>query len=131
MSFNPEMLVVGREAKGLTQEDLSNLLNVSQGTVSRWESGLLEPGDSAQGECARYLDLTSEFFHRSDRVYGFNSTVFFHRRQQSAQDLTLRKLHARMNLLRMRIASLLRSSQLQTPQRFESFDVEEYDGKVE
>ncbi len=131
MSFNPEMLVLAREAKGLLQEDFANLLKVSQGTVSRWESGLLVPTTTAVHDFSVHLDLTEEFFQRADRVYGFNSTVFFHRRQQSATDRVLRKLHARMNILRMRISGLLRSAQIKVPYRFEAFDVGEYQGRVE
>src|SRR5450631_4019053 len=110
MSFNPEMLVLAREATGLLQGEFADLLAVSQGTASRWESGLLDPPDSAQERFAHHLNVTPEFFHRPDRVYGFNSTVFFHRRQQSASDRVLRRLHARMNILRMRIGCLLRSA---------------------
>jgi len=131
MKFNPEMLVLAREAKGIVQDKFAGLLKVSQGTVSRWESGLLEPSPTAVGEFSDHLDVTPEFFYRADRVYGFNSTVFFHRRRQSGMDMFLRKLHARMNILRMRIASLLRSAEIQTPYQFEHFDVGEYRGRVE
>jgi Zn-dependent peptidase ImmA (M78 family) len=64
-------------------------------------------------------------------VYGFNSTVFFHRRRQSGTDKILRKLHARMNILRMRIGILLRSPQLESPNTFQNFDLAEYQGRVE
>lgn len=131
MSFNPELLVLAREATGMLQGEFSELLAVNQGTLSRWESGLLDPPPSTQERFAYHLGVTPEFFHRSDRVYGFNSTVFFHRRQQSATDRLLRKLHARMNILRMRISNLLRSANIQVPYRFESFDVGDYQGKIE
>jgi Zn-dependent peptidase ImmA (M78 family)/transcriptional regulator with XRE-family HTH domain len=131
MSFNPEMLVLAREAKGIVQGEFAKLLNVSQGTVSRWEAGLLEPSDSILDRFSGHLEVTHEFFHRTDRVYGFNSTVFFHRRKQSGTDRPVRKLHARMNMLRMRIGVLLRSAQLQVPHRFEAFDLGEYKGRVE
>jgi Zn-dependent peptidase ImmA (M78 family)/transcriptional regulator with XRE-family HTH domain len=131
MSFNPEMLVLAREATGMLQGEFARLLAVSGGTASRWEAGLLDPPDSAQERFAHHLQVTPEFFQRTDRVYGFNSTVFFHRRQQSASDRLLRKLHARMNILRMRIGSLLRSAHIQVPYRFEAFDVGEYQGRVE
>jgi Zn-dependent peptidase ImmA (M78 family)/transcriptional regulator with XRE-family HTH domain len=131
MSFNPEMLVLAREAKGLLQAEFAELLNVHQGTVSRWESGLLEPTLQAQQVFGNHLGVTEDFFHRTDRVYGFNSTVYFHRRQQTTTDRVLRKLHARMNLVRMRIGSLLRSANIQVPYRIEPFDVGEYQGRVE
>src|SRR5437870_1734804 len=131
MRFNSEMLILAREAKGLVQGELAILLGVDQATVSRWEAGLIEPPDSAIESAGFHLDVTPEFFSRSDRVYGFNSTVFFHRRQRTGTDKPLRKLHARMNFIRMRIGALLRSASIATPHRFEAFDLGEYQGRVE
>lgn len=129
--FNPELLIVGREARGLSQGDFAELLNVAQGTVSKMESGILKPSDETIVELAHRCDVTPEFFFQSDRVYGFNSTVFFHRKRQSATDRILKKLHARMNILRMRIQRLLSSAKIQAPHRFQSLNVEEYRGRVD
>jgi Zn-dependent peptidase ImmA (M78 family) len=131
MNLNPEMLVLAREAKGIVQGDFAKLMRVSQGTVSRWETGLLEPPAAKLEEFGELLDVAPEFFGRSERVYGFNSTVFFHRRRQSGTDKILRKLHARMNILRMRIGVLLRSAQIESPHTVEHFDASEYQGRIE
>lgn len=131
MKFNPEMLVLAREAKGIVQDDFAELMKVHQGTVSRWEAALLEPTEETLTQFSSHLDVTPNFFYRSDRVYGFNSTVFFHRKRQTGTDKPLRKLHAKMNMLRMRIGKLLRSAQIQVPHRFESFDTAEFKGRIE
>src|SRR6185437_2618858 len=131
MVLNPEMLVLAREAKGIVQGEFATLMNVSQGTVSRWEPGQLKPPAATLEEFSKYLDVTPDFFRRGDRVYGFNSTVFFHRRRQAGTDKILRKLHARMNILRMRIGILLRSAQLESPYTFQNFDASEYQGRIE
>jgi hypothetical protein len=69
-------------------------------------------------------------FVQSDRVYGFNSTVFFHRKRQNLSDRTLRRLHAEMNLSRMRIGRLLRSADIPAC-RFQRIDPSEYKANIE
>lgn len=131
MNFNPEMLILAREANGLSQAELASFLKVAQGTISKMESGLLKPTEGLIQELAYLLGFSPQFFCQSDRVYGFNSTVFFHRKKQSATDRMLRKLHARMNVLRMRVRRLLQSASVETPFRFQALDVDEYQGRVE
>jgi Zn-dependent peptidase ImmA (M78 family)/transcriptional regulator with XRE-family HTH domain len=131
MTVNPEMLVLAREAKGIVQGEFAELLGVSQGTVSRWETGMLEPTSDVIDRYSDHLDVTPEFFQKAHRVYGFNSTVFFHRRRETGTDKALRKLHARLNILRMRIRTLLTSAHIESPFQFRRFDLADYQGRVE
>ena len=39
--FNPQMLVVAREAAGLTQSELAEAIGVTQSKISKLEDGLL------------------------------------------------------------------------------------------
>lgn len=129
--FNPEMLVLARESQELKQTDLSTLVGVKQGTLSKIESGLLEPSaELVQGMC-EVLPFPPDFFFQPDRIYGFNSTVFFHRKRQSLSDRILRKLHAYMNITRIRTERLLRSVHMESPCKFRQFDAHEYHGGAE
>ncbi|HAH51017.1 MAG TPA: transcriptional regulator, partial [Balneola sp.] len=38
--FNPSMLILARESRGLTQSKLSELIGLSQGKLSKVEKGL-------------------------------------------------------------------------------------------
>ena len=129
--FNPEMLVIARESRGLSQAELAKLVVLQQGTISKIESGLLPPSTDIIDRLARALRYPRILLFESDRVYGFNSTVFFHRRRQSLPDRTLRKLHAFMNLTRMRIARLLRSTDISTECRFQISEPAEYSGRID
>ena len=40
-NINPEMLVLARESRGVMQSELARMLSVTQGKVSKLESGLL------------------------------------------------------------------------------------------
>jgi Zn-dependent peptidase ImmA (M78 family)/transcriptional regulator with XRE-family HTH domain len=122
------MLVLARESNEWKQLDLARLVGVQQGTISKLESGMLNPSDDLIATLARVLRFPVEFFYQSDRVYGFNSTVFFHRKRHSLSDAVLRRLHANMNVARMRIVRLLRSVQMEGHNKFRAIDVSEYAG---
>jgi Zn-dependent peptidase ImmA (M78 family)/DNA-binding XRE family transcriptional regulator len=128
--FNPEMLVLARESWGFSQTDLADLVAVNQGTISRIEAGLLSPSDDLLKNFVQKLEFPEQFFCQSDKVYGFNSTVFFHRKRQSLADRVLRRLHAQMNLCRMRVDRLTRSIQTEVDFKFRRMDPSEYDGGI-
>ncbi|HWQ56355.1 MAG TPA: XRE family transcriptional regulator [Bryobacteraceae bacterium] len=130
-NFNPEMLILARESRGLPQSELAAAAGVQQGTISKVESGVMIPSPELEERFATSLDYPVALFRQTDRVYGFNSSVFFHRKRQSLPDRTLRKLHAYMNLTRMQVARLLRSIDISTPCRFQRIEPEEYGGRVE
>jgi Zn-dependent peptidase ImmA (M78 family)/DNA-binding XRE family transcriptional regulator len=129
-TFNPEMLILARESLGLSQTELAERVNVNQGTISRIEGGILTPSEDLLKTFVTALEYPEHFFFQWDKVYGFNSTVFFHRKRQSLSDRILRKLHAQMNLSRMRIDVLARSTHPDVEFRYMTMDPEEYEGGV-
>lgn len=128
MSVNAEMLILAREARGLTQKELAAELLVQQGTVSKMEAGLLSPPEETLRKYSGVLQFPIDFFSQSDRVFGFNSTVFFHRKRQALSDKVLRRLHAFMNLTRMRITRMLRSATISVAQGFSRLELSEFKG---
>lgn len=128
--FNPEMLILARESWGLNQTDLAALISVNQGTISRVEGGLLLPSDDLLRTLVEKLEFPEHFFFQTDKVYGFNSTVFFHRKRQSLPDRVLRRLHAQMNLSRMRVDILTRSVQPEMSFKFLRMNPEDYESGV-
>ena len=128
--FNPDMLILARESQGRTQTELSGLVSCKQGTISKIESGLLVPPPEMVGDFARVLEFPIHFFYQPDRVYGFNSTVFFHRKRLSLADKVLRRLHAQMNITRMRVQRLLRSYPLDSVSQFKRIPAAEYANSI-
>lgn len=130
-SFNPEMLILAREFRGLRQTELADLIGAKQGTVSKIEAGL-HSADSFIRQIADALEFPPEFFEQQDRVFGFNSAVFFHRKRQALPDKILRRLHASMNIVRMRLHRLLRSAPIDEAEFFfRRIDIAEYKGSEE
>jgi transcriptional regulator with XRE-family HTH domain len=56
-----------RTAKGITQEQLANVLRSSKQNVSRWEKGYFEPDQKTTIMIADYFDVSIDYlFGRSD-----------------------------------------------------------------
>jgi len=129
--FNPEMLVLARESRGLTQSQLARMMRVDQGTVSRLEAGILQTTDMLTQKAALSLEYPESFFMRGERIYGFNSSVFFHRKRHGLSDKILRKLHALVNIARFEVSKLLRAAEIDSPQRFERIAPRDYRNKID
>lgn len=53
-----------RKQKGMSQEDLSKKLGLTQGTISQWENGVTLPTADKLPEIAKVLDCTiDDLFH--------------------------------------------------------------------
>lgn len=106
MIINPPMLVLAREAEGLTQQDLEKLTGLSQSEISKAENGLRPLPEGHLAVVASALRVTPGLLAWQEKVYGFGSASFYHRKQQSLPQKSLRRIQGRVNLLRMRLARL-------------------------
>lgn len=129
--FNPDMLVLARESRGYTQSELARLVGVEQGTVSKLESGLVLMPDELVEKAAEVLKYPFEFFSQNEKVYGFGSSVFYHRKRQGLPIKQLRQLHAEMNIRRFGLKKLLRAAAVDTQNKFAHYDPQEYRGRIE
>jgi Zn-dependent peptidase ImmA (M78 family)/transcriptional regulator with XRE-family HTH domain len=125
MSMNPRMLVLAREAQGLTQEELARRTGVAQSCISKAEKGGRLLPESDLPPVADALRVTPELLCWTDEVYGFGSASFFHRKQQSLPQRTLKKIQARVNLLRMRVSRLTSGIAVDTPLSMPTMDIDE------
>ena len=102
---NPEMIVLGRELLGFTQEDLANALSLTQATVSRYESGLIPVPEEHVQAIASFLGRPESFLRWQERLY--SASCMYHRRNRNLSVSELRLIHAKVNLLRIQTSRLL------------------------
>jgi Zn-dependent peptidase ImmA (M78 family) len=119
------MLVVAREAQGLTQEELARAAGIAQSTLSKAENDLRPLPVTDLPNVAELLHVTPELLCWQDEIYGFGSASFFHRKQQSLSQRTLRKVQAQINLIRMRLQRLLNDIDIGTSFTIPRIDVDE------
>lgn len=109
MNINPRMLILAREARGLSQAELTKSLNtVSQATYSRIEKGIVEIQENQLNELSNQLDFPLTFFTRESKVPG-SYQEYFYRKRQSLPKKQQVKLEATFDLLRMFFEDLLES----------------------
>src|ERR1041385_2342916 len=105
---NPDMIALARESRGLTQTALAEDMQVSQGKVSKIESGLLRPSDDDIREFSRILRYPVSFFYQTGRRFGAGPSEFYHyRKLKSVSTHALDKYHAEIDIRRFHLVTLL------------------------
>ena len=123
---NPEMLILARESRGMTQKALATKAEITQAQISKYESGVLEVPDERLDRIARALRYPVEFFFRSDQRYGHGSPCLYHRKRQSLPLGKQREIQATLNVRRLEVVSLLRGVEVESEVGFVRMDIEDY-----
>ncbi len=127
--FNPEMLVLARQSRGLTQRDLATVLKVSPGWMSKIEGGIRElPSESLQ-KISKVLDYPVEFFTSSKRVCGPGISELYHRKRHNVPTRILEKHQAQIEIRRMNLADLLSGVEIGDI-GIKTLDLYEFNGSV-
>jgi len=130
-TVNPEMLVLARESRGLNQSELHRETGIPQAAISKYESGVATVPEDRVEIIAEALGYPVRFFFRPDSVYGYGSSCFYHRKQQSLPVRKLREVQALMNVRRLAVAPPLQGIHIDTEIHFDRLDIDEYDSPEE
>jgi Zn-dependent peptidase ImmA (M78 family)/transcriptional regulator with XRE-family HTH domain len=131
IQINPEMIVLARESRGMVQGDIARALELTQGHISKIEAGIVGLTDDQLARLAKATRYPVTLFYRSDSVYGYGSSCLYHRKRQSLPVMDLKRVLAELNILRMGIARLLRSVELQPGNVFPRMDIGDYNDSPE
>lgn len=121
--FNRDMLLLARDVKELTQEDLAQASGISQALISKAEHGLLEPSAEALEKIASAVDLPLSFFFQQDRRIGLPH--FHARRRAKVPAKSLARIEAIINIRRQHVAKLLRSYEFSISKPIPQIDLDE------
>jgi Zn-dependent peptidase ImmA (M78 family)/transcriptional regulator with XRE-family HTH domain len=130
MGANHEMLILARQARGITQAKLAKNSGVSQGTISKIESGNRPLSEDDVAKFSAALRYPPEFFERNAKQYG-QGTVCHHRKLQSVGVEKLRQVHASMNITRMATADLLNGVEINPTYSIPRLEVDDFGGPEE
>lgn len=125
--FNHYMLILARDSRGLTQEELASNLAIGQGTLSKYETGVQDPPHAFVQALGNTLGYPEQFFYESGRPYGL--PPFHYRRRKKLSKKALGRIIAEMNIRRMHLTKLLRSFERRTNAFIPEIDRDEYMGK--
>ncbi|MFH1381763.1 MAG: XRE family transcriptional regulator [Chloroflexota bacterium] len=126
--INHEMVILARESRGLTQKDLAKQLSITQGALSRIESGLLNT-DSGLEKMSKVLGYPVSFFTQKRQIYGLGLVEVFHRKRQSVGIKTLDKIYSLIDIRTSEISKMLKGVDIGTID-FPFFNIDDYDGNA-
>lgn len=129
--MNPRMLITAREACGYTQNQVEDHTGVAQSLISKAEIGSRPLTGEEAAKIAPFLRVTPDLLSWSDEIFGFGSASFFHRKQQSLSQRTLRKIQAQVNLLRMRLQRMMTDLVVDIPGAIPHIDLDAVGGPQE
>jgi transcriptional regulator with XRE-family HTH domain len=91
LQVNPEMIILAREIRGITQAELATRLGASQGKISKMEDGLLGVSSSDLRALAITLNLPVPFFSRTDIPRNVFNGFYYRKRVTLPQSPGLRQ----------------------------------------
>jgi Zn-dependent peptidase ImmA (M78 family)/transcriptional regulator with XRE-family HTH domain len=124
--FKPQLLVLARELRGLSQTKLASLAGVTQQAIASFEAGVSNAlGEEKITALAVVLDLPISFFEQNQDRLGFGSSSYFYRTKiTSAKDRN--HVTGLVNTMRFHIDAMLQRVDLHTealvPQSFLTHD---------
>jgi Zn-dependent peptidase ImmA (M78 family)/DNA-binding XRE family transcriptional regulator len=105
-TINPNMIVLARESRGLTQKELASLLKITQGYMSKIENGLLVITEKILSDMVRILKYPTKFFFDESPIYP--PDVAFYRKYKSLSKKAQERICAIANVTRLNIEKMLR-----------------------
>lgn len=125
--INHEMVVLAREYRNLTQEELARRLNVSQGSISKVEGNLApDRAEELVARIAAVLEFPVEFFYQPGERLGFGSSSFYYRKRAAMTATDRKRISGVVNLLRLSIKRLLSSVELEPSRILPTFALDDF-----
>lgn len=121
------MLTLARESRGLTQSDLAIAIGMGQGTLSKYETGVLVAPDEFAEDAGQALGYPASFFFQIGQPYGF--PPFHYRRRKKLSAKALGKIVAEMNIRRMHVRKFTTSFPVNSNRFIPEIDADEYQGR--
>lgn len=113
MAVDPRMITLAREARGWNQTHLAGLLGVTQGYLSKIESGNAEVGDDLLVKLSEHLEMPPALFSHSGSASTIEVTCLHHRRRASTMSApTKKRIEALARLTRISVEELMKGVRL-------------------
>ena len=130
VTFNPDMLLLARQLRTVSQAELAERSGVSQAQISRIEHRLSEPLLDTVSKLAAALELPESFFDQPDRLYGLPLSVHppMFRKKRSVGQTELERIGSELNLRLIHLRRLLQAAEIRTAPRLPHLDPEEHGG---
>lgn len=123
-TVNSRMIILARESRGYTQTKLAELLNVSQGKISKIEQGLLNVSDTVLEALSEVLNYKKSFFFEPDHIYP--PATPFHRKKSSLSKSLQAMIESKANIQRIHFSKLQKATEFDIDIRY--LDLDDFGG---
>jgi Zn-dependent peptidase ImmA (M78 family) len=120
--LNPNMIILGREVRGLNQTELSKLIDLTSANLSKMETGQIAVADYHIDSLVKVLRFPKSFFYQEGQI--LPSNLSYRKRRSVAQRL-LAPIEAQMNITRLHVQQLLKPLAM-APADIPVMDIKDY-----
>jgi len=110
MKYIGEKIILARESRGFSQEELASALGIAQGTLSKMEQGFHIVSDEVVSALIKILHYPVSFFTTEEKLTF--PTVSHYRRLKEVSKRSLLEYEAKMNIVRIQLEKFLKNIEL-------------------
>jgi Zn-dependent peptidase ImmA (M78 family)/DNA-binding XRE family transcriptional regulator len=103
--YNSDILKLLRKSKNLSQNEICSQLELSQGSYSKIEQGLIEPPESFVQQTASFFGVDDSFFYQNEEYY--SPVNPYHRSRSTLQIGDRDRVESIANIYRIHLKKLL------------------------
>jgi Zn-dependent peptidase ImmA (M78 family)/DNA-binding XRE family transcriptional regulator len=109
--INPKMMMLAREARGLTQIELAEKAGINRSGISRFEQEFMSFSEETFEQIVKVLGFPKEFFFQKGEI----APPVFYRKRDKVPAKFLTYIDATVNLYRLNFSRLLEATKIQSP----------------
>lgn len=123
-TFNPDMLRIARDLRGMSQTELVQKMgNITQAALSKIEKGDIKPSDETKFNIAKTLNFPERFFHQNDHFKVSPISLHAYRKKASTTAKILSQINAEMTIKASNLDKLDLFCQLETSLPLPSYQI--------
>lgn len=129
MRINPEMVILARDYRAMTQEELAARTGFSQPKIARIESGRSAELDIDEAQkLVAALRFPLDFLTQDEVRVGFGSSSYYYRKRSALSAADRKRIQSTVNILRLHLKRLLSAVDVHASRPIRRFFLDEYSG---
>ena len=132
--FNAGLLLLARQYRAASQEQIAREAGLNQGYYSRIENGLTPDGPSSETveRIGSALNFPASFFYQKDGLAGLPLSIHpMNRRKSAVSERVLKQIHAELNIRLMHLRRYIRAVDIRPELPLPNIDVDDGGGPQE
>lgn len=125
-SVNSQALIIARESRGRSQEEVARATGLSQGAISKAENDTLNLAAEHVELIAKFLDFPPSFFYEEGRLRDGASMCHYHLKRKTLPAKVLNRANANMFVRVVNIRHMMNGLEIAGGRTFHAMDIDEF-----